>query len=167
MSKMRKILGTLVAILGLAGSSLAFGCQCGRSFSPRQALEVSSAVFAGTVSRIVDGKDIFVLTRDPDVTVSVAEFEVLRIWKGEQSRTIRIVTGFTNCDYRFEVGRTYLVYAAPYANLASGRLGAKICLPTKAYEDAHADLEELGSGQPVEADPKQPGTDSQPRSPEP
>jgi hypothetical protein len=57
------------------------------------------------------------------------------------------VFGYTECcacDYTFDVGKSYIVYA--YLNTETNRFGTSICLRTKPLEDAAEDLKYLGQG---------------------
>lgn len=142
-----KIILVLAVVLLSRFNTLA--CQCGKIYSPKEAMSESLSVFSGKVVSVAEGSDIFVLDGNTDVKVLIVQFELDMLWKGNTKETIDLVTGFTDCDYIFQTGKRYLVYAIPDRNLASGRLGAKICLPTKLFDEARKDLEQLGPAQIV------------------
>lgn len=147
----------LKTLMIVAGTSLLIpaaevrACQCGSIPAPREAMERSDAVVAGTVSSIkavttsieVDGKLRSVPARR-------VEIKVQRVWKGDSRSKLLLLVGVSNCDYRFTVGKAFLVYAERGSG-AKKELTATICTPTKPYSAAQRDLQELGPGAKVGA----------------
>jgi hypothetical protein len=151
-SKMRFELGIL--LVGAAAGALLQGspsiaCQCGTIPPPTQAAEQSVAVLAGTVVSIRETRvRIQMGDRNESVRASRVVVKPQRVWKGSaEADSISLLTGLTNCEYRFEGGATYLFYVEKSSQ--PGEITATICKPTKRYRDAAADLKELGPGELV------------------
>src|SRR5688572_8840003 len=106
MRKLKYFLMASIVMLVAAGSTLA--CSCAPSQSPTEGLSRASAVFAGRVLEVKREKR----SADPFTSVQVL-FEVYRVWKGVETRTVRVGTSSHSaaCGYGFREGRTYLVYA--------------------------------------------------------
>lgn len=115
-------------------------CSC---VGPREvpaALESAKAVFAGTVVAI---RDTTVQTQHGPWSQRVVTLRVDRTWKGVESETVVVLTGWGggDCGFPFERGESYLVYA----NGRPGELlGTGICGRTAELSRAAADLRELG-----------------------
>ncbi|MGB7068567.1 MAG: hypothetical protein WBD22_03675 [Pyrinomonadaceae bacterium] len=133
------------------------------SDSVKYATEHSTAVFAGKVigfeyrkgiptesRRKVEGRQI-------EYETLVVKFRVERWWKDEGSEVFLITsytknsdgtTTISSCDYEFNEGDTYLVYA--YGK--KGELRTSFCTRTKLLKKADEDLRILGEGKgPVES----------------
>ena len=134
-------------------------CRCVPSGSPAKELAHATAVFSGRVDAITRDDSIPPL----DTAWSVAQqnawfvrlFEqrqvrisVLRVWKGQVSETITLVTGGggPDCSYEFEIGAAYLVYAYPSRRAG---LSATSCSRTRLLSKAEEDMRELGPGWPL------------------
>jgi hypothetical protein len=132
----------VVALLLLAGVE-GFACTCALPFpnpplqkQVRTALNESRAVFSGKVLEV---------TEDPQTFYVTVRLRVERVWKGSPREDVRIFTGRGggDCGYRFEVGRSYLVYAYKWRE---GELGTNICQRTAKLSEASGDLRVLGRG---------------------
>jgi hypothetical protein len=125
--------------LCIAGSAaiseipMAFACSCAGPSPPSEALEESTAVFAGRVASI-----------EPGSYGKTVRFDAERAWKGVTESAVTVTTGNGggDCGYSFEQGKEYLVYA--YGDKES--LGTGICSRTQPIIDAYVDLAALGSG---------------------
>ena len=129
------LIGTLLVV----HPETSHACSCLPKDPPSLALEEADAVFVGRVVslRYVEREDGMVNSLDP-VTV---EFDVSMVWKGPNSKTLRLTTRRTtvSCGYDFVEGVEYMVYAHdPFINL---------CSRTRPLLDAAQDLGELGPGQ--------------------
>jgi hypothetical protein len=146
-----KTLAILTVLSLLIPAAEVCACQCGSISAPREAMERSDVVVAGVVSSIkavttsieVDGKLRSVRARR-------VQIKVQRVWKGNSGSKLQLVIGVSNCDYRFTVGKAFLVYADRVSG-ATRELTATICKPTKPFSAAQEDLEELGPGSKVGA----------------
>ena len=121
-----------------------FACSCAAYPSPREARTDAHAVFEGTVVRRWP-----VLRRDPTLGVLVPVqrylFSIRRAWKGVTSSQIEIVQGTSNCSWRFDTGRTYLVFAVPHDS-AAGELDAFKCAgPTGEAASNENTIQALGA----------------------
>jgi hypothetical protein len=131
----------LCALLLLSlSASEAFGCVCELepNTTPEKigaarlsAFEKATVVFSGEVV----AKDL--------ITV---KFKVDKIWKGEESKEITMLTGTkdngdgtitpSTCDYWFEKGKQYLIYAyGPVAELKTHK-----CSRTMLLKDAETEM---------------------------
>ncbi len=139
----------LVASIFLSGVGVMrpmLACQCGSRPTAAEATAAAETVFTGVVTDIREEPARLFAGRPP-LTIQKISFRAGRVWKGAVPRATVLFTGFGNCDYRFERGHSYLVYGQK--SYARGKLTATICLPTKPYRLAAADLRELGEGQPA------------------
>lgn len=148
----RRFVPRLISLLALlAAAKSAPACQCGVIPGPRQAAAQSRMVFAGIVTE-VGGISVKYVTGggERSVRAKAIEFHVQRLWKGLPAPSAELISGLGNCDFKFAVGRAYLVYAEEREEV-KGRLTALICKPTKLYKEAEAagDLKELGPGTSV------------------
>ena len=132
----------LVAFV-LLSAEAARGCVCNFTpvNSPAEAwaahvkdFDGATAVFSGEVVEL----DTFKV-----------KFRVEKIWKGEAADEITMLTGAidngdgtattSSCDYDFNKGEKYLVYA--YG--AADELKTRVCSRTRTLEDAEKAMEEL------------------------
>jgi hypothetical protein len=126
-------IGVVILCIILGGESWA--CQCGDIPSQAEALEVSEAVFVGTALSSRKGSvDVDHGFWRGQVTVSFMEFRVISIQKGSLQSHVELVYDFSNCDFRFEIGKTYHVYAITDSQIKSNVLSASMCLPNRIYE---------------------------------
>ncbi len=127
----------MIAILILAVGHAALACLCKPAPPPDEALKNASAVFIGTVKEIerVGG----------EVAVT---FTAQRAWKGIEGKTILVFTGQggEDCGYRFEMGKSYLVYAID----EGVKFHTSICMRTCHIDKAGDDLKALGEGKAIE-----------------
>ena len=137
---MRTIIGCFAMMTIIAAPALVFACSCAPPPSAKDALQSSSAVFAGKVTAIAAaGKFHRAVT-----------FEIASTWKGTKGKTVTVVThkdGAT-CGYGFAKGKSYLVYASQVKEQGKMVLKTNICTRTRLLADAKQDLAELGKSQP-------------------
>jgi hypothetical protein len=136
--------GLMVLLLVLAVVRPAYACQCGVRLSPTAALDRSVTVFAGTVNDVRAVRFESVARDRPSVVLKEVRFTTDRIWRGDGRSDVVLLIGSSDCDYPFELGRSYLVYAEG-VDSATRYLTASICGPTKRLERASEDLRTLGS----------------------
>jgi hypothetical protein len=123
---------------------LAHACDCALDPTPCKAFSHTAVIFAGRVSRVAN---IEVNLKSGDPTIHYPQrsvtFEVLKPYRGVQSKTVELQTGegVGDCGYLFETGRDYVVYANPNAN--TGSLYTGICQRTKLLSEARDDIEYL------------------------
>lgn len=123
---LRSIRLAVVLALLVAGP-LVDACSCIPRRSVAESMESAHLVFLGTVERIDDRhagwRSAWLSVRkfigaEPKFSEADAHgfkitFRVTTIWKGPAKRTMSIFTGRGggDCGYKFEIGKTYLVYA--------------------------------------------------------
>jgi len=123
----------------LMGVEVGQACTCMAPATATEALEKSSAVFRGKVTRIYRTLlDRAGVTRTGNHRV---KFKVIKRWKGPQAKSIVVVTRLSGeaCGFPFEENKEYLVYVAGGpASLETG-----ICTGTKSIVNAESEFEEL------------------------
>lgn len=138
---MRRITNILtgVAAIFIVAAQTVQACSCSAPATPSEALNRSSAVFHGRVTKLsqpfMDGIGLTSSGRH------FVEFEVIRRWKGAASSRSVVKTPLTGeaCGYPFELGKEYLVYVIPGQNPAP----TGICTGTKSIAEAVPDIKEL------------------------
>lgn len=159
-----------LAAAGLAivfGSSKAFACTCvdmGESVDDKiiGAFNGASVIFSGKVVALEYQKGISNAIQEEylkskgrpfDFETQVVKFEVDSWWKTELPPIFFLATdttknadgtgGSSSCDYGFEIGKSYLVYAR-----GKGRETRNMaCSRTTQLDRAKDDLKKLGPGQ--------------------
>lgn len=136
-SPMHRVL--LAAIFVHLGISTAESCSCAGSPQPLVALAQADAVFLGSVIEQIDP------TPDVQPSASMEMFTcrllVEYVWKGELSDTFDVQTAKAECGYRFELDKTYLVYA----RLRGDEYRTGLCSRTRPREAAVDDILELNT----------------------
>ncbi|MCM3757548.1 hypothetical protein M3197_08600 [Sporosarcina aquimarina] len=113
-------------------------CSCKELPSVSEAKEQSDAVFLGTITEITD------VGIQREATIDVRE-----AWKGVDTKTIKIYTGFNDGDCGLPIvsGESYLFYGTDRSEgRDDGFLTSDICTRTTAEANAKEDLKELGVG---------------------
>jgi hypothetical protein len=136
--------GVIGLLLTLAIIRSGYGCQCGVRLPPAEFLDKSVAVFAGTVNDIRSVRFESVSADRASVALKEVRFTANRIWRGSVGSNVVLLMGSSDCDYPFEQGRAYLVYADG-VDSATGYLTASICSPTKRLALATEDVRLLHS----------------------
>lgn len=140
---MKKVL-TLLFFIGLlfisSFPSFVSACSCAELPSPEEELEVSDAVFSGTVLDV----------RDRGNTSKSILLQVKHTWKGVDESQVIITTGQGggDCGLYFQEGTDYLVYASESDMYGRETLVSTICDRTSELDASQADLTVLGEGQP-------------------
>jgi len=136
--KLSMTLACFIATL-LVGVELGQACTCMAPATATEALNNSSAVFRGKVTRIYQSFwDTAGFTRTGNYRV---KFEVTKRWKASQARNIVVVTRLSGeaCGFPFEEKKEYLVYVAPGpAGIETG-----ICTGTKGVLGADLEMGQL------------------------
>lgn len=152
----------LAALFAAALAPAAFGCSCMPEPTVERARKEASAVFSGRYVGAEYRKGIVnelaEMMQETEgakqgYEVLVLKFEVGRWWKGGPAREVILVSQQTRaadgtetvsmCDFHFEQGESYLVYA--YGS--KGGLETGSCTRTKKLKRAAKDLKALGKGQ--------------------
>jgi hypothetical protein len=125
----------IAAIISASSVPSALACSCLPPPPPKEAMEKSTAVFSGKVTKI----ELDEAKHRRTVTI-----EVDRAWKGMDKKTVVITTASDGamCGYGFQKDKSYLVYA----HGEDGKLSTNICTRTRGIEQAKADIEALGEG---------------------
>ena len=133
---------TLLTALLVLLPNVASGCSCGSRLSALEALPLVSAVFDGTAL----SRTPFLARVDGSLTVlERTDFVVHQAWRGPNTDRLSLVTGFGNCDFLFQVGSRYVVFASLGERQDLG-LSSSICLPTSSVRHASRLLADLGPG---------------------
>ncbi len=120
----------------------AYACSCAATPSVEEELNRKTAVFSGTVTKVVrPDKEVI----DSSADLVEVTFEVEKVWKGDLGKQTKIYTaiGSESCGYEnFEQGDRYIVsaYGSPE------RLETGICELTKPIDQVGDVLEKLGAG---------------------
>ncbi|MEW6212244.1 MAG: hypothetical protein AB1631_28200, partial [Acidobacteriota bacterium] len=133
-------LAFLSATLLHAHKSIA--CSCGGRLSILGSYNLASDVFRGKVtgisppaSKVTRSKDGWVSV-SPAGTPGVVKISVIETFKGSQGKEVQFDAGWGSCDYPFEVGEEYLIYA----DRDSGKLDTDKCKRTRPISKASQDL---------------------------
>jgi hypothetical protein len=133
----------LAATLLLLFNDAAFGCVCVSIPTVADSLKKADAVFSGRVESISNKR---------------ATLKIEQVWKGELSGDVVMLLGgstfkpkrkvaikfpFTSCDYEFDVGERYLIYAS---HMEGKYFRTWKCTRTRRLQYAEEDLHELGQG---------------------
>lgn len=108
----------------------------------REAVKDSARVFNGKVTKVV-------MPEDGAYSQVTVYFAIQKTWKGKARKTLILKTGLGggDCGYRFEVGKTYLVYAystdEQMPNNNGVTLETNICSRTQILNRATKDIEIL------------------------
>jgi hypothetical protein len=153
------------AAVALIAATQAGACSCGPKASPQTVFWKTALIFEGTVVAIEDrygvGRQVLddllsIVGRSPAGSLGddyerrygfTITFNATRVWRQSTKRRFNILTarGGGDCGYKFQVGKTYLVYAHCDP---SGTCYTGICSRTRAITDAAEDLRYLAT-QPV------------------
>ncbi len=132
---MKKIVLIAASLLVLT-SNAASACVC-LTTTPKKNFRNSRAVFEGKVIDIMAKTDRSRDTSDSLVAFKVT-FEVSKVWKGKVDKQQVVLTSgsFPGCEYSFEKGKEYLVYAsAEELTIQTG-----LCNTIQLLADAQTDL---------------------------
>lgn len=155
----------LIAACCFINGPSAFGCVCDGIPTVAEELAGATAIFSGKFIAAEYRKGIVSELRSlgehstgekVDYEVLVLKFQVARWWKGDPVSEVILITDqtrdpdgtehFLDCDYPFEGGEHYLVYA--YG--AETKLGTSTCTRTRKLRKARKDLKILGKGRKPE-----------------
>ena len=128
-----------------------YACKCAQPGTPSEELERFSAVFAGRVVSVQHSYDPNATSVSPEDRTTVG-FEVSTLWKGLVHEDMYITTPPTggSCGFTFTEGEEYIVYAYDSAYADSGYT-VGICSRTAPLDQAQADIDALGEGNPPQA----------------
>lgn len=143
---MRTLLPLLfIAMVSLGSFQTAFACSCLGQPGKRSEAEIKAAV----VKEFNESASVFsgeVVARD----MLTVKFRVITMWKGDALEEFTMPTGTvklgedsyrsSSCDYNFEVGEKYLVYARWAEN---NQLIARSCTRTRILSNELPDFQEL------------------------
>ena len=133
---MKKIFLVAASVLILTSNLASATCLCIPT-TPKKNFRTSRAVFAGKVIDIMAKTDRSRDTSDSLIAFKLT-FEVSKVWKGKVDKQQVVLTSesFPGCEYSFEKGKEYLVYASgEELTIQTG-----LCNATKPLANAQADL---------------------------
>ena len=159
---MKKIIAWVFLIFCFAvGANSVFACSCLPVGTVGEELKEAGAVFSAKLiakeyrKSANDALNAFSGLTDEQragAEVLVYKFQVENWWKGNSAKevvlftdTVKLAngeTGVSSCDFPFEIGKSYLVYAFKVEN----DLSTNYCTRTKLLEKAGDDLKLLGKG---------------------
>lgn len=131
---------SLVLVLSSGSFEQALACLCASGEELCSSYNSADVVFIGKVIEIKKATRKINLPDNQTINVIADEYKFVasRIFSGTTNNSeLILVSEGTNCDFYFEQGKDYLVFA--YRN-ESGKLGASICTPTKLVEEAKKEL---------------------------
>lgn len=134
MQLLRSMIGALILVT--CSSATAIGCQCLVQASACADYWRADAVFVGSVTNIVPSFDDFetsVRTKNRKVT-----FTIKNAYRGSLGAQVELQDWINSCEFRFEKGHHYLVYA--YRNSEDNTLGTHGCSRTTEVAHATEDL---------------------------
>ena len=128
-----------------------FACQCGERPTAEDVFPRASAVFTGVVMGrhpvVVRSSEIKYpagVEVPPLYAISRVDIAVTRVFKGHVQSTFQLSEiGCCVCEYNFEVGQRYLIFAHPHPDLPN-RWMASFCWPTKPEAEAAQEISWFG-----------------------
>lgn len=115
-------------------SGAAIACICSEMFTPPcAAFQRADVVFIGTVDKIIKQG----MADDVHLPHSFAYFKAVKFFKGNPAGDVAVGFAESDCDFKLEVNKQYLVYA--YLG-SSGKMELRRCDRTRLLEDAEPDL---------------------------
>lgn len=122
----------------LWGWTAASACICGEP-SACEANAGADAVFVGQVTRIID-EGVGDTNSSEQFGKFIVQFKVQEGFRGLESKEVELSAGGTSCDYTFERGQRYLVFARRFDG---GPLRTSLCSGTRLLSEAQPSLEYL------------------------
>lgn len=131
---------SLAAIFILLGFANTLACSCG-SVTPCQAAGYANAVFIAKATAehhaTRELPDWYDETKTVIQSVSVSTLQIDQVFFGVSDQAIELWGHNTTCDYSFEVGKTYLVFAHQNSD---GKWSTSACSRTRLLAYAKEDL---------------------------
>lgn len=103
-----------------------FSCTCGKA-DQAKSFTAATTIFSGKITA---------LDKDKSGQWLLAKVQPDRLFKGAGATVVRTAIFETSCGYSFQVGQSYLIWAADNA----GQLSTGLCSLTKPLAQAEADL---------------------------
>ena len=110
-----KIIVSLFTVL--VAATVCFACDC-NTLSPPDSFKAADLVFVGNV-----------ISSDKSASEVNTTFRVEQVLKGTNNGQVVITGHMSNCDYSFQTGNAYIVYARQ----SDGKFLASICMSTKMF----------------------------------
>lgn len=144
----------------LLAQSVGLACRCAdtapeRTLAQRvlESKDRAKVVFSGKAIAKETIKAVKTISEQPaEVELVMMRFKVDRWWKGDVKDEVVLFTGeikmsdglrsASSCDYDFEIGKSYLIYAYEFED----QVQTDYCSRTRLLEKAEEDLKELGEG---------------------
>jgi hypothetical protein len=158
--EMRKHVLASLAVFAFvfALSETALGCECVPQPPEKPSPEEASAARA----KDFNGATVVFTGKVVEADTFKLKFKVDKVWKGDVGKEFVMSTGAkkyedgsysrSSCDYGFNPGDEYLVYAYPVdppLHPGSTELQARQCTRTKLLKDAKEDIEALEQLRPI------------------
>lgn len=116
-------------------------CQCLQSRPPCAAYWEADAVFAGLVTNVSPNDEEHKAgnySGERKVT-----FSLINAYRGVHGKEVEIQSTMSSCEYEFEKGKRYFVYA--YRNASNNKLGTYACSRTTRLSNATEDMAFISS----------------------
>jgi hypothetical protein len=113
-------------------------CQCRERQLPCSQYAEADAVFVGVVTDIARVDENFAVTDSEFSPHKRVGFKVERAFRGVEGARAELIEWGTSCDFTFNDGKTYLIYA--YRSPREGKLYTFYCSRTAELSEAAADL---------------------------
>jgi hypothetical protein len=133
---LRQVIFAGVLLLLPCSAARVLACQCRERQPPCSQYAEADAVFVGAVTDVTPVDYDLIAT--PGSNVRRVGFKVERAFRGVGGARAELIEWGTSCDFGFEDGKTYLVYA--YRSPEKGTLSTGYCTRTAELSKASADL---------------------------
>ena len=90
-----------LALVGLGSILQASACECTPLLSRAQEFKQVTAVYTATVVAMPSRRN----------TPTIIQLKVDKVFKGNRKALSRILEAENNCQFNFQIGKTYLIYA--------------------------------------------------------
>ena len=123
MRNIASIIATISTML--VAASICLACDC-ITLSPAESFKEADFVFVGSVIT----SDVSSPPANATSVVTTATFRIDQVLKGPPTDQVKITGHMTDCDFLFQTGYAYIVYARQ----AEGKLLASACMSNRALQ---------------------------------
>ena len=142
---MKQLLAVAFAVLFVAAR--AWACSCQTVDDGRSSISIGDdeAVFVGCVveTQSISLPQAHGLSDEFRTGAQLVVFDVIKEWKGAPFSRIVVFADQSNCFFRFEINREYLVFARRDGDPAPGAFNVSACSLTAPIADAAGTIKRL------------------------